>query len=127
MAGTLEGELKDYLEGEQRTAFGEIRELYAVLFSHHRKVIAEIGSYGQFAGILDHYLTLLEQIPEPGGAPRFDALSAFGRQLVQLAWDADYYAANRSRSRAWWAHQVLDFVSGMTDDYLNTLAHRLGC
>ena len=127
MAGTFEGELKDYLEGDQKAAFGDIRELYGVLFSHHRKVIAEIGSYGQFSGILDHYLAFLEQIPRSGGAPQFNALSTFGRQLVQLAWDADYYEANRSQTRAWWAHQVLDFVSGMTDDYLNTLSHRLSC
>lgn len=127
MTGTFDGELKDCLEGGQKAAFGDIRGLYGVLFSHHRKVIAEIGSYGQFSGILDHYLAFLEQIPRPGGAPQFNALSTFGRQLVQLAWDADYYEANRSRTRAWWAHQVLDFVSGMTDDYLNTLSHRLGC
>ena len=127
MSGTLAGELKDYLECGQKEAFEDIKSLYGVLFSHHRKVIAEIGSYGQFSGILDHYLLLLEQIPEAGGAPRLDALSTFGRQLVQLAWDADYYEANRGKTRAWWAHEVLDFVSGMTDDYLNALAHRLGC
>ena len=127
MDGTFEGELKDYLEGDQKVAFGDIRELYGILFSHHRKVIAEIGSYGQFSGILDHYLAFLEQIPRLGGAPQFNALSTFGRQLVQLAWDAEYYEANRSQTRAWWAHQVLDFVSGMTDDYLNTLSHRLSC
>lgn len=127
MAGTFKGELKDYLEGDQKAAFGDIQELYGILFSHHRKVIAEIGCYGQFSGILDHYLSFLEQIPRPGGAPQINALSTFGRQLVQLAWDADYYEANRSQTRAWWAHQVLDFVSGMTDDYLNTLSHRLGC
>lgn len=126
MSGTLGGELKDYLEGEQKEAFREIRELYGVLFSHHRKVIAEIGSYGQFAGILDHYLSFLEQIPEEGGAPALGGLSTLGRQLVQLAWDADYYESRRGQSRAWWAHEVLDFISGMTDDYLNTLSHRLG-
>ena len=127
MAGALEGELKDYLESGQKAAFDEIKKLYGVLFSHHRKVIAEIGSYGQFAGVLDHYLSFLEQIPEAGGAPAFAALSTLSRQLVQLAWDAAYYEANRSRTRAWWAHAVLDFVSGMTDDYLNALARRLGC
>lgn len=127
MAGAFEGELKDGLESGPRAAFDEIRSLYGVLFSHHRKVIAEIGSYGQFAGVLDHYLAFLEQIPEAGGAPAFGALSALGRQLVMLAWDAAYYEANRRRPRAWWAHAALDFVSGMTDDYLNALAHRLGC
>ena len=127
LSGAFEGELKDGLEAGPRAAFEEIRSLYGVLFSHHRKVIAEIGSYGQFSGVLDHYLGFLEQIPSEGEAPAFAALPAFCRQLVLLAWDADYYAAHRARSRAWWAHAVLDFVSGMTDDYLNALAHRLGC
>lgn len=125
MAGTLEGELKDYLEGGQKQAFEEIRDLYGILFSHHRKVIAEIGSYGQFAGILDHYLAFLGKIPAAGGAPAFDRLPTLVHQLVQLAWGGDYYEENRSRPRAWWAHEVLDFVSGMTDDYLNALARRL--
>ena len=62
-----------------------------------------------------------------GDAPPFASLPTLGRQLVQLAWGDAYYEANRPRPRAWWAHAVLDFVSGMTDDYLNTLAHRLGC
>ena len=127
LSGAFEGELKDGLEAGPRAAFEEIRSLYGVLFSHHRKVIAEIGSYGQFSGVLDHYLGFLEQIPSKGEAPAFTALPAFCRQLVLLAWDADYYTAHRARSRAWWAHAVLDFVSGMTDDYLNALAHRLGC
>ena len=127
LSGTLEGELKDYLESGQREAFDEIKRLYGVLFSHHRKVIAEIGSYGQFSGILDHYLAFLEQVPVAGDAPPFVSLPTLGRQLVQLAWGDAYYEANRPRPRAWWAHAVLDFVSGMTDDYLNTLAHRLGC
>ena len=127
MSGTLEGSLADYLQSGQKEAFAEIRQLYGVLFSHHRKVIAEIGSYGQFAGVLDHYLAFLERIPEAGGAPAFSELPALARQLVQLAWSDGHYARNRARPRAWWAHEVLDFVSGMTDDYLNALARRLGC
>ena len=48
------------------------------------------------------------------------------RHLVQLAWDRAYYEAHLHEPLAWWAHAVLDFVVGMTDDYINTLAHRLG-
>ena len=126
MSGAFSGELKDLLEGETRAAFAEIKARYAVLFANHRKVIAEIGSYGQFALILDHYHGFLQAMPAEGGAPALADMTALHRHLVQLAWGPDFYAANRGRPRAWWAHAVLDFVSGMTDDYLNTLAHRLG-
>ena len=40
--------------------------------------------------------------------------------------DRTYYEAHQHESLAWWAYAVLDFVVGMTDDYINTLAHRLG-
>ena len=126
MSGSFSGELKDLLEGETRSAFAEIKARYAVLFANHRKVIAEIGSYGQFALILDHYHGFLQTLPAEGGAPALADLPALHRHLVQLAWDANYYEANRDKPRAWWAHAVLDFVSGMTDDYLNALARRLG-
>lgn len=128
MSGAFSGELKDLLVGDTRAAFAEIKERYAVLFANHRKVIAEIGSYGQFALILDHYFGFLQAMPAAPGepAPALADLPALHRHLVQLAWDKPFYEANRARPRAWWAHAVLDFVSGMTDDYLNTLAHRLG-
>ena len=38
----------------------------------------------------------------------------------------DLIQAHLHEPLAWWAHAVLDFVVGMTDDYINTLAHRLG-
>ena len=58
--------------------------------------------------------------------PSFDELPAIVRHLVQLAWDRAYYESHQHETLAWWAHAVLDFVVGMTDDYINALAHRLG-
>lgn len=126
MTGHMRGELKDCLAGNLSEAFGEIRRRYEVLFANHRKVIAEIGSYGQFAQILDHYwnfVSLVHERPEP---PAFADLPPLCRQLVRLAWDDSFYDANRMRGRDWWAHAALDFISGMTDDYINALARRLG-
>ena len=103
----------------------DIQERYEVLFSNHRKVIAEIGSYSQFNFILTHYLRFLQKVTKER-CPAFDELPTIVRHLVQLAWDRAYYEAHQHEPLAWWAHAVLDFVVGMTDDYINTLAHRLG-
>lgn len=126
MSGRMDGELKDCLAGDLRDAFDEIKRRYEVLFANHRKVIAEIGSYGQFAQILDHYWNFVTFVHEQAAPPAFGELPPLCRQLVRLAWDDAFYDANRARGRDWWAHAALDFVSGMTDDYINALARRLG-
>lgn len=123
--GTFEGDLRSRLTGPVKEALDEIQERYEVLFSNHRKVIAEIGSYSQFAFILTNYFQFLKQATD-AGMPPFEALPGMQRQLVQLAWDRAYYDDHRHEPLAWWAHAVLDFVAGMTDDYINTLSHRLG-
>lgn len=125
MAGTFAGDLRGSLAGPEGEALDDIQRRYGVLFSNHRKVIAEIGSYSQFNFILTHYLRFLQKVTA-ARCPSFAELPTIMRHLVQLAWDRAYYEAHQHETLAWWAHAVLDFVVGMTDDYINTLAHRLG-
>ena len=125
MDGSFAGDLRGCLAGPEAEALDDIQERYEVLFSNHRKVIAEIGSYSQFNFILTHYLRFLQKVTKER-CPAFDELPTIVRHLVQLAWDRAYYEAHQHEPLAWWAHAVLDFVVGMTDDYINTLAHRLG-
>ena len=125
MDGSFAGDLRGCLAGPEGEALDDIQERYEVLFSNHRKVIAEIGSYSQFNFILTHYLRFLQKVTKER-CPAFDELPTIVRHLVQLAWDRAYYEAHQHEPLAWWAHAVLDFVVGMTDDYINTLAHRLG-
>ena len=125
MEGTFAGDLRGTLTGPEGETLDDIQRRYEVLFSNHRKVIAEIGSYSQFNFILTHYLRFLQKVTGER-CPSFDELPTIVRHLVQLAWDRAYYEAHQHEPLAWWAHAVLDFVVGMTDDYINTLAHRLG-
>ncbi len=125
MAGTFQGDLRSCLAGTEGEALDDIQRRYEVLFSNHRKVISEIGSYSQFNFILTHYLHFLQKAVVER-CRSFDDLPAIMRHLVQLAWDRPYYEAHQDEPLAWWAHAVLDFVVGMTDDYINALAHRLG-
>lgn len=128
MTGNFKGELKDYLEGSMAESFHKIKERYPVLFSDSRKVIAEIGSYARFSLVFDRYYVFLDLIPSEidRAAPEYASLPALCKLLVQLAWDEAFYNENRRRGRLWWAHAVLDFVSGMTDDYLDMLGKKLG-
>ena len=125
MDGTFDGDLRARLTGSEGESLDDIQRRYEVLFSNHRKVIAEIGSYSQFNFILTLFLRFLQKVTVER-CPSFDELPAIVRHLVQLAWDRAYYEAHQHETRAWWAHAVLDFVVGMTDDYINALAHRLG-
>jgi dGTPase len=125
LAGTFAGDLRGTLTGPVKEALDEIQQRYEILFSNHRKVIAEIGSYSQFSFILTSYYQFLNN-RTAAGMPPYETLPGVQRQLVQLAWGRAYYERCRGASLAWWAHAVLDFVVGMTDDYINTLFHRLG-
>jgi dGTPase len=125
LAGTFAGDLRGTLTGPVKEALDEIQQRYEILFSNHRKVIAEIGSYSQFSFILTSYCQFLNN-RTAAGMPPYETLPGVQRQLVQLAWGRAYYERCRWASLAWWAHAVLDFVVGMTDDYINTLFHRLG-
>ena len=125
LAGTFTGDLRGTLTGPVKEALDEIQQRYEILFSNHRKVIAEIGSYSQFSFILTSYYQFLNN-RTAAGMPPYETLPGVQRQLVQLAWGRAYYERCRGASLAWWAHAVLDFVVGMTDDYINTLFHRLG-
>jgi dGTPase len=125
LAGTFAGDLRGTLTGPVKEALDEIQQRYEILFSNHRKVIAEIGSYSQFSFILTSCYQFLNNRTATG-MPPYETLPGVQRQLVQLAWGRAYYERCRGASLAWWAHAVLDFVVGMTDDYINTLFQRLG-
>lgn len=54
----------------------------------------------------------------------FGELSFLSQRLITLAWGGhEYFDKNSNRDLSWWAHAVLDYVVGMTDEYLHKVAN----
>lgn len=127
MRGAFKGSLQEHIDDRWGGVLNRIKKEYNIIFSERKKVISEIGSYGQIARVLDKYLEFLKEIKanrsQDQMLPDFDGLSFLAQRLVTLAWGGrDYYDKHRPKAMDWWGHAVLDFVVGMTDDYLHRVA-----
>ena len=68
-------------------------------------------------------LLLREMSSARDGSWKFESLSFLSQRLITLAWGGRcYYERNAKRPMDWWGHAVLDFVVGMTDEYLHKCA-----
>lgn len=124
MQGEFEKDLKSKIGDRWGGVLARIKERYDFIFSDRKKVIAEVGAFGQIKCLLDRYLLLLRDIKRRGGATKpFDELTFLSQRLITLAWGGkSYYEKNCSRPMDWWGHAVLDYVVGMTDEYLHKCA-----
>lgn len=127
MKGEFNGTLKSGIKNEWSGVLARIKEQYDLIFSERKKVIVEVGAYGQISKVLDRYLVFLKEISSKksakDSAQEYSKLPFICQRLITLAWGGKaYYNSNRDKPIDWWAHAVLDFVVGMTDEYLHTVA-----
>lgn len=120
-AGCLAGSLDRHLNGRTADVMALWRNQYKVVFKAPPKIVAEIGAYQEFSALFDKYAGLLGRVGRPYAEQDF-----LTRHLVDLAWSEEYFDKHTARPRAWWAHAILDFVTGMTDRYMHELVGRLG-
>lgn len=120
MAGVAVGALDKYVDACTKSAMDEWRAQYGVVFKTPQKLVAEIGAYQEFSVLFDKYAGLLEHVGRPYGC-----LDFLSRKLIDLAWSEEYYESHRDYPRSWWAHVMLDFVTGMTDNYIHSLVAKL--
>lgn len=121
VSGRFQGDLRSAIDNKWSGVLERIKNQYDSIFSERRKVIAEIGSYGQFERILGKYLQFLSSIKNKPTS--YKKLPFLCQRLVTLAWGGEpYYACHMNEDIGWWAHAVIDFVVGMTDNYLHKVA-----
>lgn len=126
MEGRFKGDLRSATPRTIRSALDALQRKYAILFSNKKKVIAEIGSYEQLSRMLTLYRGVVSELMLLKRHDRkFKKMSHHSQQLILLAWDVKYFNDNALRDETWWMHAVLDFVVGMTDTYIDTLATKL--
>ena len=106
----------------------EISRLYDTLFTERRKVLKECGAYSQIPLVLNSMYGLIFELfshRSKTALPEYKDISSLGQHLITLAWGRGFYEANRERDFSWWMHMILDYVVGMTDGYIDTVARKL--
>lgn len=126
MDGAFIGDLRGKMTSTTKIALNVLEKKYGILFCARKKVVVEISAYKQIAAILDLYRRIIDEaLSMPISKRHFNRLSHCCQQLVLLAWGEKFYNKNAHKSEAWWMHTVLDYVVGMTDEYLNSLSQEL--
>lgn len=115
----VSSDLKSDFPELKQAGLTDIRERYPDIFNHRPKVAVEIGAYGVLSKILGTYTKIVKELAQKRD---FKKLSFIQRRCLELAWGEDYVVAHQDKDYAWWLSRVLDFVSGMTDNYATRVA-----
>ena len=122
MTGERQRDLKSDFSEELQAGLAEVGKTYAMIFAEQSKVIVELGAYKAIGRILKalclatHKLSIHQD---------FGELMFISRRCLELAWSIDYLKANQTQPYEWWLHQILDYVSGLTDNYTRQLSREI--
>jgi len=112
---------RDFPKAMQK-GLDDIRKRYPDIFNHRRKIASEIGAYTVLGKILDHYTKAVRALVN---VQTYKKLTYIQKRCMELAWGEDYVRKNQAQSYAWWLGRVLDYVSGMTDNYATRVANEI--
>lgn len=89
------------------------------IFQDYNTLLAEVSGYSEITKYLTNTLGILRYV---GFSKKAAEIPFFEKHLIGIIFGEDYFELNRSKNREWWAHAILDYLVGMTDDYLRTFA-----
>ncbi|MCC5829736.1 MAG: dNTP triphosphohydrolase [Phycisphaeraceae bacterium] len=122
MAGTRSHDLKQCLPEATRTFLTRVSELYATIFATRNKVATELGAYQTLGRILEVLIQAIQALSLKGDHESVDFLN---RRRLELAWGREYTIRHATQSYDWWLRQVMDYVSGLTDNYARQLSREI--
>jgi dGTPase len=135
MSGQREDDLKDGLDATYKTTLKRIDECYQEIFAHRFKVATELGAFNCLGNIIKVICKAAQQLCKIdfSGTNNLDGqLGTYKDQLdfrskrcFELSFGEKYVKENLNQTYEWWLHQILDFVSGMTDNFAQQFAHEI--
>ena len=133
MNGDREEDLKSGLEDKYVEALKEVGTCYESIFAHRFKVATELGAFRCLGEIIQTISCAVQSLCSLGlesdsstAAERYrKELDFRSKRCFELTFGEDYVKANMTRDYAWWLHQILDFVSSMTDNFAQQLAKEI--
>jgi dGTPase len=122
MAGTRTADLKSGLKPDLAQIVASIKTLYQEIFAERSKVAAELGAYKALGRIVKALCAATGRLAEGGD---YDKAGFLSHRCLELAWGEGYARAHQNESYDWWLHQVMDYVSGLTDNYARQLSREI--
>lgn len=114
MAGERLDDLKEGLSAEDSTCFDSVKAMNTSrIFTAEKKVRVEIGAYRVMGRILKAYGKATHALSVHQD---LKTVPFIAQRCLSLAWSQEFLKANATRTFDWWIHQILDFISSMTDD-----------
>ncbi|MFG0293822.1 MAG: dGTP triphosphohydrolase [Phycisphaerales bacterium JB050] len=128
ISGQREKDLKSDLSGDMKTAFKRSKEIYAsTIFAERSKIASEIGAYKAIGRIIRALSRAARTVVDNGGS--VDDSSFVAKRALELCWDREYLRraqeSGDSAGYAWWLHQILDYIAGLTDDFARRISREI--
>lgn len=122
MAGQRTKALKEGFPAELKETIGKIKGAYHKIFADRTKVAAELGAYKALGRIMRALCQACSELSTKGMYGRVGFLS---KRCFALAWTDEYAVQNEGQTYEWWLHQILDYVSGLTDNYARQISREI--
>lgn len=91
-----------------------MKERYQLIFGDRTKVATELGAYNTLGRILRVYASCVKKLTTYSN---YEKLSFIEKRCMELAWGEKYVRTHQEQKLSWWLSRVMDYVTGMTDNY----------
>ncbi len=123
MNGLRTNDLNSSLAMDCQDELEKMGAIYDSVFGHRMKVATEISAYHVLGRILK---ALVKTIQSISSSDYYDDIHSLSKRTIELTWGRKHVEANLEMPYRWWLSQVMDYVSGMTDEYAIRLAREIG-
>ena len=114
MAGERTEDLKKGLSEADAACFASVKKTNNTkIFTAAKKVRVEIGAYQVMGRILKAMGKATAAYSEHQDLSKIPFIA---KRCLELAWSPEFISENSQQPFSWWIHQILDFISSMTDD-----------
>lgn len=122
MTGQREDDLKASVSKTLKTALAEVKEANRKIYSTEKKIRVEIGAYKILGSILKALCKATQAYSQKQNLAEIPFIA---RRCLELAWPVPYLQENAQQPYVWWIHEILDYISGLTDDHACMIANAI--
>ena len=122
MQGQREADLKAGVSEVLKEALAKVKVTNRKIFSTEKKIRVEIGAYKILGSILK---ALAKAARVYSTKQDLSQIPFIARRCLELAWPVEYLQQHAQQPYSWWIHEILDYISGLTDDHACMVANAI--
>lgn len=122
MAGERNEDLKRDFSMPMQEGMKRVGETYEMIFADSSKVIVELGAYKSIGRIVKALALATQKLARHQDVGKLMFIS---KRCLELAWPLDFLKTHQTQPYEWWLHQILDYVGGLTDNYVQQLSREI--